>query len=1252
MASVRDTLPDEDVSTEDLMHYLSGVMRARGAAGHHINSMNDLVLDGIRAIIERGFSVKQTIINKRVESSSHAEGGGITDITYQLNFKGVTITKPVFENGSLRATNVAIGRRTTFDSGAGSLGILMPAFARERMLSYLMNVQVNAEIVATAYFANGTSRERRQTINDLPIGQIPAMVGSIGCHLYGMTRDELIAFQEDPNEIGGYFIIRGVEHSVDCMENTTINDIRITLGRVKTEMARAQVWSKHGDGFDNSYQCIVRRMTNGAITIETQIFSLEKYQVPFVILLRLLTGATDRQIAQSIIGDVDARDSLTVSLMTMLNSAFIADYEPQWTMLLLETNNEQIGTIMAKQILDTRANMLADRDENVARRAYNMLMEQIDERVLSHLGITPSDRVKKARYLGLVIRKLFLTILEITSPLDRDSLATKRIQPAGIVVSKAFKTTFSVAITSPIRHALASVFDGAAFDVVNMESAIRNAIKRDALGSKMMKMLTFGNTDIPLGRRIVTNRVSSQMRYMRADINAWAVANNVATANSSSNKQTQRADQIRRVHNTYIGYFDVTQSVDTGDKVGMTKQIAVSAIISSAIRADQLKMQILETEGDAIIRLDDGIMERMIREKLSAVFVNGDWIGCVARDWEFVARWRRYRREGAEAGAPMIHRHTSICWDLISREVRFWTDSSRMLRPLIIVYNNLDEFNARCEKAARAGKPLPDVDEFTQWTRMSREVIGRFLRHEIDMDWLQREGIIEYISADEGDNTFVAPSIDILRDARHDISRPYTHCDIEQSIHGIVTLSSPLMNHSYGIRTTYFDNQRKQSCGWASLNFPYRIDKKVMLQYYCSRPIVETFTDRFVNPNGQNMIVALMAYGGDNQEDSIIVNGSSIQRGLCNGSFYDYETSLLDHGEIFEHTDMRNVDDRQIGIIEDHLVDGVAPVGTILRRNYVMIHKVAVVTQDLGGGGSRRTPGNVTRYVDRSTVYSKRTPAIVTKIIRGENDQHVRFIRVAYRQLKDLIDGDKLSSDSGNKGIVARILPECDMPFAEDGTRPDILVNPLSIPTRRALNQIIETLLGTFATRKGCYVDATASRPVDVNATIADLNRMGFADAGYARMYNGITGDTLDIPIFVGPVRYHRLSKFVDNECRAIRRGPVDPVTHQPIRGGIDHGALRIGEMEIWSLIGQGSQRSLHEKLMTDSDGTTVHVCARCGTRAVFNGAERIYSCRTCGQYARIVAVPTTWASNLMQDALHVLGVQTHIEVEPVPFFK
>jgi len=1243
-------LTDTELTKADILTFFEGIVRARGAAGHHLDSMDVFYAGGIDSIIKRGFAIVGNTKNKRTGTAGSE--ANITDIQYHLEFRHTSLQMPVMQESSLdflppqeRATS-----RETASAGASSIGALYPVHARKLMRTYSAQIRIDAEVSATAFHEHGAPETRTATIVGCRIGGIPVMVGSNLCNLRGMSRQQLIMHKEDPNDEGGYFIIRGGEHVVDCIENTTTNDMRITIEPHKKETARVQIWSKFGDGFENSYQFIIRHLSNGEITIEIQLFALHDIQIPFYIFFRMLADIDDATIAEYIIGDVTGHDALTIAMVALLNSAFTAPIDRQYAPLRNEMSHIEVTRRVGERLLEISQNALAQRDENVIRTAYDKMMQQIDDHVLPHLGKFPTDRVKKLRYVGYGIYKMFLTILGVLEPLDRDSLRTKRIHAAGIAVSKAFKTMFSRTITTPIRRQLNKAFESSPFGQVNLQGAVISAIKPNDLENAMMKAMTVGNTEIQVGRQLAKNRVSSQVRYLKNDLNGRSIVNNIAVSNVISNKQNERADQIRRVHPTYVGYIDISQSADTGDKVGMNKQMAVSAIISLATSSANLKQAILQEEGENFIRLDNprSSATNIKREHLSSVFVNGDWLGCVERDWEFVARWRAHRRTGGSGDAPPMHRHTSIFWDPGCREVRIWTDYGRMMRPLIIVYNNLAEYNARCETARKSRVAPPDRDEFVQWTRMSADVIARFARGEMGMQELQDEGIIEYISADEAENTLIAPSLYELRDKRHDLCTRYTHCDIEQAIHGIVTLASPLTNHSYGVRTTYYCNQRKQSCTWYSLAYPFRCDKKTMMQYYCEKPLVSCFTDNFVNPNGHNCLVAIMVHTGYNQEDSMFINAGSVQRGMFNGAFFDYETAMCEHGEVFMMPENRTVIDRRSNTITDFLDQGVARVGTIVKRDYVLIHKVASTMAETGTG---KHGADEQHFVDKSIVYTSRTPAYVMGVTRGEDEHKMPFIRVKYRQVKNIIRGDKCSSRTGNKGIVSRIVPDCDMPFTEDGLRPDIVINPQSIPTRRALNQIIESVLGQYGATFGCHVDATSLLPIDVDAAISALEERGFKHVGYRRMYNGTSGDWLDLPICIGPTTYQRLEKFVDNECRAVRHGSVDVVTHQPMRSGVEKGALRIGEMEEWSMVGHGSMRSLAEKILTDSDGTTIYVCRRCGNIAVFNARVGLYNCQLCGQFAQIVAVPSSWASNVMREEVRTLGVKMQFEVEPHKYF-
>jgi DNA-directed RNA polymerase II subunit RPB2 len=1086
------------------------------------------------------------------------------------------------------------------------------------------------------------------------------MVRSDFCNLHGMSRAALIALHEDPNDAGGYFIIRGGEHSIDAIENVSLNDMRITTEMHGREAARVQILSKFGDGFENSYQLIITRMSNGAIMFIPQIATVNDAQIPFAVFFRLIADCTDEDIARYIIGDINATDALSTALITMLEIAFANQHTGgKFDKLIDMRDHATIAMDIGNEIFKPDAvRQTATRDESVQRAVYAQIMSEIDKKILPHLGMTREDRPKKLRYMGYAINKMFLTILGILDPLDRDSLATKRIHPAGIAVSKAFKTMFAHAVTTPIKNAITAAFGTMPFASVDLGATVSAIVSKNEreLNSAMANALTVGNTEVRIGQQRRKNRVSSQPLYRKNDMNTRGTGNNIAVANTSANKQNTRADLMRRVHPTMLGYIDGVQSVDTGEKVGMNKQMAVTAIISRATSGDNLKEAIIKHEGASLINIADDPSHH-----LSIVLVNGVIIGCVDRDWEFVSRWRMYRRRAAHDD-PIIHRMTSIIWDHKCREVRFWTDQGRMLRPLIIVYNNLAEYNARSLAAfASTAKhhAAPDREDFAQWTRVTREIIGKFMRGHVsddtgstavegepvaDMEWLQNEGIIEYIAADECDNTLIAPSLSDLRERRHDLCMRYTHCDIEQAIFGIVTLASPLTNHAYGMRTTYYCNQRKQSCSWYSCAFPYRSDKKTMFQYYCDRSLVSCMADRFANPNGHSCIV-MINQDGYNQEDSIIVNRSSVDRGMFNGAFFDYEIATCDRGETFAIPAGREVIDRQVSANAEFLENGVARVGTVVSRNSVLISKVASVVS----GDSRN--GGELRHIDRSIIYMNRTPAHVVRVIRGENERGSPFIYVGYRQNKCVIDGDKLSSLTGNKGIVALLADASNMPFAEDGTIPDIIINPYSIPTRRALNQQIETVLGEYAIRTGCYVDATSSIPIDLDAVLEQLKARGFTHVGYKRMYNGHTGDWIDAPICIGPTQYQRLEKFVDNECRAVRHGPVDAITRQPLRVGPDHGALRIGEMEAWVMVGHGAMRTFAEKFVTDADGTTTHICRRCGHVAVCNPDVGVYKCAFCREFAQISEVPSTWIANVVREEVRSLGVQMQFEVEPRQFF-
>ena len=239
------------------------------------------------------------------------------------------------------------------------------------------------------------------------------------------------------------------------------------------------------------------------------------------------------------------------------------------------------------------------------------------------------------------------------------------------------------------------------------------------------------------------------------------------------------------------------------------------------------------------------------------------------------------------------------------------------------------------------------------------------------------------------------------------------------------------------------------------------------------------------------------------------------------------------------------------------------------------------------------------------------------------------------------------NSRTGNKGIMATTWPRCDMPYTESGLTPDIIVNAHSIPTRMAINQVTECMLGLLAGLLGTHIDATAFVELDYDSIMALLKAKGIDYGGHQRMYNGRTGDWLDVLIFIGPTTYQRLQKFIIDEHYALQSGPTSALTRQPVEGRKNDGGLRIGEMEKDVLVSIGGGRILFEKMNIDSDGIDLPICRICGNRAVINEKKGIYKCKICGDNADIVNVASCWVANVFFHEANAMGIKMEFEISP-----
>ncbi len=1303
-----------------LLSFLVAAVEQTGLVGHNIDGYNELIRNGIGRIMVEMFRVQRRMRNERKNTEADRSRQSF-EIAFQFH-------------------DVQIGRPTCTTYLTGQFTDLYPGQARLSGQPYSGAVTLGAAVTVRAFYEDGRVEEKTADIPPFQIGSFPIMVRSEKCHTSNMTREGLKEIGEDPTDPGGYFIAKRGEYVVDPLENIRYNAVHIHQRMKPNEHVRAEFLSQPGSAFDNSSQFRIRYMTNGQITIELNSMKLEKVRLPFYVIYRLFGMTDDRDVAATVVFDVADASPLTARMLDILGRAFhLAD--ASFAPLVSELNREKLVQMTAERLSKYLVNPTAYLNNDHAIQFLNEDLlgsatkaGGLDRILLPHMGQTSESRIRKVRFLGLLIRKLLLVALGVAPPTDRDSYRNKRVHGAGVSLAKAFKTQVNNSVVTPLHRALRRELKNNPWESVTARTLIdtfRNALTTSDLNRAMEQAITSGNKTIVVRRHAATNRVSSQALERKNGLNTVSALRTVVTQNAgNASKATDRADKMRRAHPTYDNFICCSQSADTGENVGLKKQLALSAGICTAGEALPLKLRLL---ADPAVTELDRVPNALMLQGAARVFVNGEWIGCCASAHELVARYRALRREGRA-----VDPRTTIAWDPVTDEVEFWLDVGRLFRPALIVDSNIAEYDAAlraaharkarapgaavatfrlgnaayeldCARAVVRGHPTerlraagvaagvtvlvcavdgkdvivdgantavvdaakttttivaahritlaelryctagaPARVEFVQNTRFTLEHARMIVAGRLTLDELIRAGVAEYLTPEEQENCLIAESIEVLRAARHDVTRQFSHVDAEQALMGLAALLSPFGNHTQPARVTYETNQGRQTGGWYALNFPFRTDKNRFFQFYNELPLVYTITSKFVPSNGNNVIIAYASYGGDNQEDSAIYCRASGDRGLFAGAFFRYEIGELEKGETFCSPDALSTKNLKPNASYEKLVDGFIRAGSVVRYGDVLIGRVAKLARGRAGeaAGADRY-----QFTDRSVVYRLREPAVVEDVLRlrGPNDESFGVVKLRYE--RPLRIGEKLSSRSGNKSILARSMSQSDMPFTESGLTPDLIINTNSQPSRMTIGQLIETTLGKICAHRGVTADGTSFLPVDHEAIHREMRACGFRYNGRERMYNGFTGECFDAAIFIGPTLEQRLQKFVlDDEQSVAGSGPTDATTGQPLGGKHVQGGLRLGEMENWALESHGSMLNLFEKCHTDSDGRVMYICRGCGSYAVYNEYRNVYICRTCKDAADIAAVDGSKTAMLLHEELAAANVRVRMGLRPREF--
>jgi DNA-directed RNA polymerase beta subunit len=976
-----ETVDNGALTEGDMMEVIVAAVDHEGLVGHNIDGFNRLVDEGIPRILTELFHVTN-------EMRDHREQ---TELDRQRSSVKI----------ELRFHDVAIGRPTYATYPVGKVAPLYPNEARKTGRTYAAPLSLAVEVTLTATYKDGRTETKRAEVPPFLVALIPMMVGSNRCHTWNLTREARKGLEEDPNESGGYFLAKGGEWVVDWLENISFNRLHVHARMAANERVRGEFISQPGGAFENSSQVIIRLMGSGALTIEINSTKFSKTRIPFFLLFRLLGMTSDGDVLEQVVYDPESPSPVARRMADIVGQA-LHHRDPEYEAVHHELDRAALTEFMAARLSKFVTNPTAYKsDEHAVQYLNTNLLGILDRVLLPHMGREPAARGVKLRFLGMLIHKTLLVEMGVLPPTDRDSYSNKRAHGAAVSIAKALKTQFNTSALAPALRAVKRELKNTPFEELGIPSvvdAVKGAMASSDLGRTMEQAITSGNKTIVVRRRAVLNRVSTQALERKNPANYYSALRSVSTHNAkNASKQTERADKMRRVHSSYVGYICVAKSADTGEMVGMKKELAITASVCSAGEALPLTVRLLADP--AVIPVEAVRTPALAREHLACIFVNGSWVGCCRSPPELVARYRALRRE-----SRVVDPQTTIAWNPITDDVSFLLDVGRLTRPLLIVDNNL----AAYDEARRAGRPAA----FVQNIRLTPAHVAGIRAGATTLEDLRAEGVLEWITPEEAENCLVAPSLAALRAAAGDVTARYTHCDIEQAIFGLTALVSPFGNHTQPARVTYETNQGRQAGGWYSFAFPFRVDKNRFFQHYNEVPLVRTLAYNWLYPNGMNTVVAYMINGGYNQEDSAVVKRAFAQRGGFAGSLYRFEKAELEKGEAFGTPDPTVTKNLKPNASYEKLVDGFVLPGAIVRKGDVLIGRVAKIQASSAARRGPREGGRPAddgyQFVDRSVVYHLAEPAEVIEVLRprGPNDNKFGLVKLRYD--RPLGVGDKM----------------------------------------------------------------------------------------------------------------------------------------------------------------------------------------------------------------------------------------------------
>jgi DNA-directed RNA polymerase II subunit RPB2 len=965
---------------------------------HHLDSYNDFVSNKVLntiKVLNNSFVVLKSDGPKLIEINTYIGG---------INGDEVFINKPtIVENGQPR--------------------LLYPNEARLRDMTYQSELYANIHLAIKQSAPGQNDKIFEKVFKNIKIGAIPIMLHSKLCVLQDQPADVLKGMGECPYDQGGYFVVDGKEKVIVAQERIATNRIFISQskdvkysyeGLIRCTSIENPLFPKTTYLHINSVRENSDRLDNA---ISITIPNVAK-DIPIFILFRALGVESDKEIIEHIVYDVD--DIINKNIVEFLRYSVLDNY----------------GVYTQEDAMLYMANY-------VEYKNLNKLKYILVNDLFPNVGYSFKN---KAMFLGHIVRKMVKVVLGASPETDRDSYMFKRVDISGFLLANLFRDYYNqfrnmVRIkldqaylygpwkTSGIENIINKSNINEIFQYKIIEDGLRKSLK-GSWGKIMMK----DNPDY--------KDLENVKQEVVQDLNRFSYAGTVSHLRRCNTPLDPTAVKMvgpHKLHPSQWGIMCPCESPD-GASIGLLKNFAILCHVTFDIPINSILMALNEF---GMVKLQD--VATTFVKSATKVLVNSNWVG-VVEDAPKLYKFLKLLKRNA-----LINVFTSVSWDILNGEINILTESGRCCRPTYIVDTKNKELIVKKFLPALKSKTLTWVDlikgDLIKREQFSPTFDGYYDPYKFVQDKLNKEpktldalldilettqAAIEYADVEETNMHLIA------LDAKEVYSgkKNYTHCEIHAStILSAVAVNTPFSDHNQAPRNIFSSGQCKQAIGIHTTAFNSRIDTMTYVMNYPQRPITATRYGAYTNfntmVNGQNLIVAIATYTGYNQEDSIIFNKTSVERGMFNLTYYknmnnQEEEWVNDSKEkeairfanpmtlINEGKNLQNIKFANYSKLDEN---GYPKLNSYIHEGDAIIGRCKVRTEYIEDENSKGSIFNkaVKRevYEDKSVIADKTVSGIIDRVFVYFDEHNNKKMKIRFRKNRDANIGDKNCSRAG-----------------------------------------------------------------------------------------------------------------------------------------------------------------------------------------------------------------------------------------------